>query len=478
MKTRLKFKKKVDEEIRTSYCPEFSIGVQKERKTYADRFIPLNTRQILMDSMNENLYNSVLKTELFPPNYQENGYTPCKERVLVHERKKQSPITPLPQMIPDEKEKNRVLGSGVRLSPIFDEVPYFSSSLPVLSPSPIKRTKANMMLQPYSRYLLGKPKPEQRDIPMKPYKILDAPDLCDDFYFNVLDWGSKNIIAVALGHCVYLWNATSAQVTKLCELQEMVTSLSWHSDGESLGVGTISGSLIIYDIESLSPLSHISAHSGRIGCLSWWRNVLTSGSQDKLIKHWDKRSNLKVLEQSGHDQEICGLKWDILENRLASGGNDNLCLVWDRMSSSPVCTYSHLGAVKALSWSPHTSGLLASGGGTADRHISFWNTKSSESIRIKSVPTDSQVCNLAWSSSRCELVSTHGFSDNNIILWSYPNLEKIATIDAHKNRVLYLACSPDGCNICTGAGDETLRFWSLFPKKSYDLLPCRTPLLR
>jgi cell division cycle 20-like protein 1 (cofactor of APC complex) len=29
--------------------------------------------------------------------------------------------------------------------------------------------------------------------------------------------------------------------------------------------------------------------------------------------------------------------------------------------------------------------------------------------------------------------------------------------------VLYLAVSPDGQTIVTGAGDETLRFWNVFP---------------
>jgi cell division cycle 20-like protein 1 (cofactor of APC complex) len=31
--------------------------------------------------------------------------------------------------------------------------------------------------------------------------------------------------------------------------------------------------------------------------------------------------------------------------------------------------------------------------------------------------------------------------------------------------VLYLAMNPDGTSIVTGAGDETLRFWNIFPKK-------------
>jgi len=33
----------------------------------------------------------------------------------------------------------------------------------------------------------------------------------------------------------------------------------------------------------------------------------------------------------------------------------------------------------------------------------------------------------------------------------------------HTMRVLYLTMSPDGSTIVTGAGDETLRFWNVFP---------------
>lgn len=44
-------------------------------------------------------------------------------------------------------------------------------------------------------------------------------------------------------------------------------------------------------------------------------------------------------------------------------------------------------------------------------------------------------------------------------------MRKLATLTGHSYRVLYLAASPDGQTIVTGAGDETLRFWNLFPAK-------------
>ena len=43
--------------------------------------------------------------------------------------------------------------------------------------------------------------------------FLDPPlGLQDDFYLNLVDWSSQNVVSVGLGTCVYLWSATNAQV--------------------------------------------------------------------------------------------------------------------------------------------------------------------------------------------------------------------------------------------------------------------------
>jgi cell division cycle 20-like protein 1 (cofactor of APC complex) len=41
---------------------------------------------------------------------------------------------------------------------------------------------------------------------------------------------------------------------------------------------------------------------------------------------------------------------------------------------------------------------------------------------MQCVDTGSQVCNLAWSKHSSELVSTHGYSQNQIIIWKYSSL--------------------------------------------------------
>lgn len=167
----------------------------------------------------------------------------------------------------------------------------------------------------------------------------------------------------------------------------------------------------------------------------------------------------------GHRQEVCGLRWAPEGTMLASGGNDNVVLLWDSRISTPQHRITdHRAAVKALAWSPHQRGLLASGGGTADRTIRLWNALTGH--QQFSLDTGSQVCNLAWAPGVNELVSTHGYSQNQIMLWSCPSMTPVATLTGHSMRVLYLAVSADGQTIVTGAGDETLRFWNVFPTVS------------
>jgi cell division cycle 20-like protein 1 (cofactor of APC complex) len=313
--------------------------------------------------------------------------------------------------------------------------------------------------------LFNAPRKMPRKIAKVPFKVLDAPQLQDDFYLNLVDWSSANVLSVGLSNCVYLWSACTSRVTKLCDLgpDDAVTSVSWTQRGSHLAVGTNKGEVQIWDSTHCKKMRTMTGHRGRVGTMAWNGFVLSTGSRDHHILHRDVRQQTHFMSRlQGHRQEVCGLKWSYDEQQLASGGNDNKLYVWNMRSTSPVLKFNeHQAAVKAIAWSPHQHGLLASGGGTADRCIRFWNTVNSTAQSC--IDTGSQVCNLIWSKNVNEIVSTHGYSLNQIILWKYPSMTKVTTLTGHTYRVLYLAISPDGQTIVTGAGDETLRFWNVFP---------------
>lgn len=81
---------------------------------------------------------------------------------------------------------------------------------------------------------------------------------------------------------------------------------------------------------------------------------LLSGSRSGTIHHHDVRvANHHVATLARHTQEVCGLKWSPDGKFLASGGNDNLLMIWDagvntvNNTTNPVFTFNqHQAAVK------------------------------------------------------------------------------------------------------------------------------------
>jgi cell division cycle 20-like protein 1 (cofactor of APC complex) len=115
--------------------------------------------------------------------------------------------------------------------------------------------------------------------------VLDAPELQDDFYLNLVDWSSQNMLSVGLNTCVYLWSACNSQVIKLCDLgsesTETVTSVQWSERGDLLAVGTHKGHLQIWDTHAQKMLHNMRIHEMRVGCLAWNDSSICSGSRDR-----------------------------------------------------------------------------------------------------------------------------------------------------------------------------------------------------
>ncbi|KAJ9678581.1 hypothetical protein PVL29_020684 [Vitis rotundifolia] len=96
----------------------------------------------------------------------------------------------------------------------------------------------------------SKPSKPKRHIPQTSEKTLDAPDLIDDYYLNLLDWGSSNILAIALGSTVYLWDGLNGSASELVTIDDEngpVTSVSWAADGQHIAIGLNSSDVQLWD---------------------------------------------------------------------------------------------------------------------------------------------------------------------------------------------------------------------------------------
>ncbi|KAI1414028.1 WD domain-containing protein [Hypoxylon sp. FL1857] len=338
-------------------------------------------------------------------------------------------------------------------------------------PAPPESSKPIDLRQQYNRPL----KPAnassaqfRRRIATAPERVLDAPGLIDDYYLNLLDWSSGNQVAIGLERNVYVWSADEGSVSCLLETSPdtYVSSVKWSGDGAYVGVGLGTGEVQIWDVSEGIKVRSMFGHDTRVGVMGWNKHLLSTGARSGLVYNHDVRiAEHKVAELVSHTSEVCGLEWRSDGAQLATGGNDNLVSIWDARSLAvPKFTKTnHKAAVKALAWCPWNMNLLATGGGSYDRHIHFWNTTSG--ARVNSIDTGSQVNSLRWSTSYREIVSSSGFPDNSLSIWSYPTLVRNVEIPAHESRVLHSCLSPDGQMLATAAADESLKFWKVFEKK-------------
>ncbi|CAO2651096.1 Nn.00g093930.m01.CDS01 [Neocucurbitaria sp. VM-36] len=172
-----------------------------------------------------------------------------------------------------------------------------------------------------------------------------------------------------------------------------------------------------------------------------------------------------------HTQQICGLAWSSDGELFASGGNDNNCFLFETRKvlrpdnnsestsatmeiregpsgesiytvmnrSGPVILLSHTAAkqkwtlnaaVKAMAFCPWQRGLIAIGGGSNDRCIHFYHTRSGTCLA--SIDCAAQVTSLIWSQTRREIAATFGFAQPDhpyrVAVFSWPSCEQMVAI--------------------------------------------------
>ena len=168
---------------------------------------------------------------------------------------------------------------------------------------PIYREASNNFFN--SKAIPKKNKLENRKISKVPFKVLDAPSLQDDFYLNLLEWSSTNILSVALDSSLYMWNANNNKVMRFCDLNPAsITSLTWKDNGSQISIGNSLGVIETWDFERNRKIGEYLGHSARVSSLSWAGNLLASGSRDRLINIHDTRMGARDIIScyEGHSQ--------------------------------------------------------------------------------------------------------------------------------------------------------------------------------
>ncbi|OBT91038.1 hypothetical protein VE02_00097 [Pseudogymnoascus sp. 03VT05] len=356
--------------------------------------------------------------------------------------------------------------------------------------------------------------------------ILDAPNLRDDFYCSVLAYShTSHTLAVGLGSLLYAWSEMQGVhlLNSGSNNGTWLTSIAFSSTQGCkciLAYGRSDGTLNLMSLYDRALPRFEVQQPCPIACLTWRPTVTLRPSRSphtpgQLVKTedlvvgdevgnvyyyavewpdaWEVDRNgwtgvMTLLARiSVHTQQICGLAWSQDGSLLATGGNDNLCCLFEAYKLSmpqegdqqtdEVVTgldsvqrtisipgnnriksvlmgaekhrWVHGAAVKAIAFCPWRDGLIATGGGSNDKCIHFFHAVSGACLATISVAA--QVTSLIWSTTRREICATFGYAQPEhpyrIAVFSWPECKQVAAIPWEgEHRALYAIPYPGGPN--------------------------------
>ncbi|XP_055410454.1 cell division cycle protein 20 homolog B isoform X1 [Bubalus kerabau] len=320
---------------------------------------------------------------------------------------------------------------------------------------------------------------------LQPEVKIHLTGLPNDYYLNILDWNFQNLIAIALGSSVYVWNGDNHNRIENMYFSlpcKYVSSVSWMTEGTCLAVGTSEGEIQVlgsvsvsqrvlysggitklWDVVTKKRLRNMLGHLSVVGALSWNHYILSSGSRLGRVYHHDVRVAQHHVGTLQHKQAVCGVKWAPGGRLLSSGCSDGLLTIWPydpgaNAQGPPVKVIHQSTAVKAIDWCPWQTEVLAVGGGMKDGCLHILDINTGQSIQTPS--TDSQICSLTWLPKTKEIATGQGSPKNDVTVWTCPGLARSCGFFDHRGRVLHLALSPDQTRVFSAAADGTACIWN------------------
>lgn len=263
----------------------------------------------------------------------------------------------------------------------------------------------------------------------------------------------------------------------------MAGGISWLDKVPSISESEINfisgggdGEILLWNINSTSPISTIQPHSQRIFKTAIHPNqkYLAATSFDSTWSLSSFETGQTILQQPGHSSNLMACAFHPDGSLIVTGGRDAVGRIWDLRSGRTIMVLEgHGGDVLCADWSP-TSGyeaLTGSGDGT----LRIWDLRK---VRIRTTlpchtngvsdfkyydppiksPLTDPITGRALPRQEGSWLATAGF-DGKIKLWSADDFILQTELTGHQGKVMSCDVSPRGRFVGSGGWDRSVRLF-------------------
>ena len=263
---------------------------------------------------------------------------------------------------------------------------------------------------------------------------------------------------------IVIWDAASGmKIRTLSGHRLNVRAVAFSADSRMLASGSDDTTIILWDVSSGKKVTTLNYHEGAVNSVAFSPvgSVLASGSEDRSVVLWDTQSKEAPERLLRHTGDVRSVAFSIDGSTLASGSADESILLWDlgKVNSDPRALIGHTEPVNSVAFSPDGV-TLASGG--RDRIVAIWQWRAEAEPRFLR-GHDWSVNGVAFSPDGKILVSGGGEGDwGSIILTDVVDGEVLVKEDnRHFERIMGVACHPDGKMVATASTDMTVQYWGI-----------------
>ncbi|KAK8614934.1 hypothetical protein V6N13_068721 [Hibiscus sabdariffa] len=241
-----------------------------------------------------------------------------------------------------------------------------------------------------SKTFLIKPKlkPKARTLPQTPeskywssFKSTQIPNLVSSISSLSFSPSPPHPFAAAYYASVSLFSPLSlsdgnvSPSSTISSFSDVVSSISFRSDGLLLAASDLSGLVQVFDVKTRTPLRRLRSHTRPVRFVKYPvldKLHLLSGGDDAVVKFWDVAGESVVLDLTGHKDYVrCGDCSPVSSDLFVTGSYDHTVKVWDvRVEDSrSVLEVNHGKPVEDVIYLP-SGGLIATAGGNS---VKIWD---------------------------------------------------------------------------------------------------------